>query len=395
MKHVDEYRDAEAVQRLIAEIGELVTRRHVLMEVCGGQTHGLLRYGIDDALSDDIELIHGPGCPVCVTPAEDIDFAVHLAQQDKVSVASFGDMLRVPGTRRSLNEARAAGGRVRVVYSPVDAVRLAQRNPGQHIVFFAVGFETTAPATALAALQAQRLGLDNFSLLTSHVRVQPAMEALMLEPDNRIDAFLAAGHVCTITGFESYEEFVRRFHLPVAVTGFEPVDLLKGIRDCVRQLEAGVAEVTNQYTRSVHRSGNQHALATVHRVYEIADRPWRGFGVIPGGGFRLRSEFQSFDARHRFRESVGNNESDALPVRDSNEFQNCPAAYVLAGRMRPCDCPHLGTQCTPDNPLGAPMVSSEGACAAYFRYHSTGINNAIFESRCGISPGESGGDDKR
>lgn len=389
MKYVDEYRDAAAARRLISEIKQLATRRHVVMEVCGGQTHGLLRYGIDDALSDDVELIHGPGCPVCVTPADDIDFAVRLAQQDNITVASFGDMLRVPGTRWSLNDARASGGRVRVVYSPVDAVRLAQRSRDQQIVFFAVGFETTAPATALAALQAQRLGLDNFSLLTSHVRVQPAMEALMLDPNHRIDAFLAAGHVCTITGFESYEEFVKRFRVPVAVTGFEPVDLLEGICDCVRQLEAGIAEVTNQYARSVRRSGNEHALATVNRVYEVADRPWRGFGVIPGGGFQLRSEFRLYDARHRFRETVGNNGGDALPVGDSNEYQDCPAAEVLAGRMRPCDCRHFGTRCTPDNPLGAPMVSSEGACAAYLQYHSMTVRDSGVAPRAGVGFGKS------
>ncbi|MDA1013803.1 MAG: hydrogenase formation protein HypD [Planctomycetota bacterium] len=395
MKYIDEFRDAAAAQRLIIEIKKLATRRHVLMEVCGGQTHSLLRYGIDDELRDVVELIHGPGCPVCVTPAEDIDFAVQLAQHEGVTIASFGDMLRVPGTRASLNDARAAGGRVRIVYSPVDAVSLARRNPEQHIVFFAVGFETTAPATAIAALQAQRLGLDNFSLLVSHVRVQPAMEALMLAPGNRVEAFLAAGHVCTITGFESYEEFVNRFRVPVAVTGFEPIDLLEGIRDCVRQRETGTATVTNQYARSVRRSGNEHALAAVDQVYEVTDCPWRGFGVIPKGGFRLRAELKTFDARSRFGEANYDNArtarlsgSFALPITATDGCRDCPASDVLAGRMRPGECPQFGTRCTPDSPLGAPMVSSEGACAAYFRYHS------LMDDAPGVAVTAGAGNDK-
>jgi len=378
MKYVDEFRDAALARRLIGEIRRVATRRHVLMEVCGGQTHSLLRYGIDDELRDVVELIHGPGCPVCVTPAEDIDFAVSLAQQEGIMLASFGDMLRVPGTRQSLNDARAAGGRVRIVYSPVDAVTLAQRNPDQHVLFFAVGFETTAPATALAALQAQRLGLENFSMLVSHVRVQPAMEALMVAPGNRVEAFLGAGHVCTITGFDSYEEFAKRFHVPVAVTGFEPIDLLEGILDCVRQLEAATVEVTNQYARSVRRAGNEHALAAINQVYEIADTPWRGFGVIENGGFRLRDEFQRFDARQRFADRLtterqsGGVDSDSPADLPIVAHEECPIADVLSGRIRPNECPHFGTRCTPEQPLGAPMVSSEGACAAYFRYHTTG-----------------------
>ena len=379
MKYVDEFRDAAAAQRLIAQIRRLATRRHVVMEVCGGQTHSLLRYGIDDELRDVVELIHGPGCPVCVTPAEDIDLAVQLAQQDGVTLASFGDMLRVPGTRQSLNDARVVGGRVQIVYSPLDAVTLAQRHPDEHVVFFAVGFETTAPATALAVLQAERLGLENFSLLVSHVRVLPAMEALMLTRDQRVQAFLAAGHVCTVTGFRSYEPFVKRFGVPVAVTGFEPIDLLEGIRDCAQQLEAGRAEVTNRYARSVRPAGNEHALAAVNQVYEVSDCPWRGFGVIENGGFRLREEFQEFDSRERFADGLdatqmGSFVGSTTPVDLSVvETEPCPAAEVLSGRIRPNDCPHFGTRCSPESPLGAPMVSSEGACAAYFRYHAATV----------------------
>ena len=377
MKYVDEFRDASAAQRIISQIRECATRPHVVMEVCGGQTHNLLRYGLDDELRDTVELLHGPGCPVCVTPAEDIDLAVQLARHEGVTLASFGDMLRVPGTSQSLGDARAAGGRVRIVYSPVDAVRIAQRNPDQHVVFFAVGFETTAPATALAVLQAERLGLENFSLLVSHVRVQPAMEALMLAPGNRVEGFLAAGHVCTITGFTSYEEFAGRFGVPVVVTGFEPIDLLEGIRDCLQQLESGKAHVTNQYARSVRRAGNPHALAAINQVYEVADRRWRGFGVIENGGLRLRANLQTFDARSRFAHLTPTPPESgivysAVPLdRPAVPHLDCPAAEVLSGRMRPSDCPHFGVRCSPEQPLGAPMVSSEGACAAYFRYHAT------------------------
>lgn len=363
MKYVDEFRDSSSARRLVEDIRRTATRRWVLMEVCGGQTHSLLRHGIEEELRDTVELIHGLGCPVCVTPADDIDFAQQLALREGVTLASFGDMLRVPGNRRSLLDVRADGGRVRIVYSPLDAVALAQKNPDQHVVFFAVGFETTAPATALAALQARELGLHNFSLLVSHVRVQPAMEALMTSPGNRVEGFLAAGHVCTITGFDSYREFVERFRVPVVVTGFEPIDLLEGIRDCVQQLEAGHAVVTNQYERSVRRNGNEFAQNAVKRVYEIGDCPWRGFGVIPQGGYRLRLEFEKFDARARFP-------FNECSVVASNETNDCPAADVLAGRLRPNECPHFGTRCTPDAPLGAPMVSSEGACAAYFRYRT-------------------------
>lgn len=361
MKYLDEYRDPVAARKLLAEIRRLATRPWTLMEVCGGQTHGLLRHGIEAELSGTIELIHGPGCPVCVTPLEAIDFAQQLALRGDVILTSFGDMLRVPGSRQSLLNAKAAGGHVRIVYSPLDAVDLARRNPHDEIVFFAVGFETTAPATALAVQQAARDGLDNFSLLVAHVRVQPAMEALVQSPDSRVRGFLAAGHVCTVMGFESYESFVDQYQLPVVVTGFEPLDLLEGIRACVRQLEAGEARVENQYARSVRREGNRAAQDIVQEVYEPCDRPWRGFGVIPQGGLQLRDRWRHFDAQARF--SI----IDSLPIIESDE---CCSADVLAGRIKPPDCPAFGKACVPESPLGAPMVSSEGACAAYFRYRT-------------------------
>lgn len=368
MKFLDEFRDPALARRLLDEIRERVTRPRVLMEVCGGQTHSLLRYGIEAELEGIVELIHGPGCPVCVTPVEAIDFAVELAVRPEIVVASFGDMLRVPGSARSLADERSSGGNVRVVYSPLDAVDLARNEPDRQVVFFAVGFETTAPATALAALQAANQGLDNFSLLVAHVRVLPAMESLMAAPDCRVEGFLAAGHVCTVTGFGEYDDFVRRHRTPVVVTGFEPVDLLGGILDCVTLLEDGRAEVTNQYARSVERSGNTNSQDVVRQVYEIADTPWRGLGVIPQGGYRLRPEFQIFDAAERFSGLTTLQTTDADPSADDE----CRSGDVLSGRLKPVDCPAFGIRCTPESPLGAPMVSSEGACAAYFRYQSLG-----------------------
>lgn len=362
MIYVDEFRDPIAAGRLIDDIRRTATRPWVLMEVCGGQTHSLLRYGIERLVRDAVELIHGPGCPVCVTPAEDIDLARRLAAQPEIILASFGDMLRVPGAGGSLLASRAAGADVRTVYSPVDALRIAQQHPDREVVFFAVGFETTAPATALALLQAAESKINNFSLLVSHVRVLPAMEAVLAAPRNRVQGFLAAGHVCTVTGFEDYHRLSARFGVPMVVTGFEPVDLLEGIRDCVRQLEAGTATVTNQYARSVRCHGNAAAQGLIERAYETADVPWRGFGVIHDGGLRLRPEFRQFDARSRF--AIG----WSPPTFDSSGCEACPAAEVLSGRMKPTDCRQFGTVCTPTTPLGAPMVSSEGACAAYFRY---------------------------
>lgn len=359
MKYVDEFRDPSLARKLVSEIRRSATHRWVLMDVCGGQTHNLLRHGIETELADVIELIHGPGCPVCVTPAEAIDFAHELSMQDGIIVFTFGDMLRVPGNNGSLMTARNCGGRVRAVYSPLDALAFAKNNPNEHVVFFAVGFETTAPATALAVLQAAQWDLSNFSLLVAHVRVQPAMEALLESPENRVQAFLAAGHVCTVVGYDSYKDFVTRYRVPVVVTGFEPVDLLQGILECVRQLEAGQAEVCNCYGRSVRPAGNCAARETVSIVYEVSDRPWRGLGIISQGGLVLREEFHRFDAEVRF------SKSKVLPVIESKE---CRAGDVLTGHIRPTECPSFGKDCKPDTPLGAPMVSSEGACAAYYQY---------------------------
>jgi len=359
MKFVDEFREPELALRLVAQIRETATRRWVLMDVCGGQTHSLLRYGIEVALEDCVELIHGPGCPVCVTSCESIDFALQLAMQPHVIVASFGDMLRVPGSRESLLDVRARGGRVQMVYSPMDAVELARNHPDCQVVFFAVGFETTAPATALAALHAEQLGLDNFSMLVTHVRVLPAMEALLLSPVNRVQAFLAAGHVCAVTGFAEYDVLVDRFRVPVVVTGFEPIDLLQGILGAVQQLEAGGHCVSNCYARSVSREGNINAQKTVETVYEVADRDWRGFGSIRNGGLILRDRFERFDSEKRF----ATNQMNPISV-----VNTCLSSEVLSGQIKPPQCPYFGNACTPDSPLGAPMVSSEGACAAYFRY---------------------------
>ncbi len=397
MKFVDEFRDPIAARHLIQKIRATAQQPWVLMEVCGGQTHSLLRHGIDSELAGTVELIHGPGCPVCVTGIRVIDRAQELAFRPNVILASFGDMLRVPGTGGSLLSAKSRGARVLTVYSPEDAVQYAARNPAQQIVFFAVGFETTAPATALAVLHAQKLGLSNFSLLAAHVRVLPAMELLMASPDNRVQAFLAAGHVCSITGWHQYQDFADRFGVPVVVTGFEPVDLLQGILECVTQLESGRAEVKNCYGRSVAETGNVVAQAIVDRVYEIDDRDWRGFGTITNGGYRLRQEFHEFDAERRFfadrhaSQTVadarrvylqnGDQSGTAASPPFSQPFasaeQRCKAGEVLSGRLKPCDCPEYGTNCTPDAPLGSPMVSSEGACAAYFRYRGLSVIRGI------------------
>jgi len=357
MKYVDEFRDANRCRRLVAEIQDSATKRWTIMEVCGGQTHGLLRYGIDQAIRDTVQLIHGPGCPVCVTPLESIDAVLELARRDDVLLTSFGDMLRVPGSRESLLQVKASGGRVQMVYSPLDAVRIAQTNPDQEVVFFAVGFETTAPATALAVHQARKLGLKNFALMVSHVRVLPAMQQLADAKDCHVQGFLAAGHVCTITGYQDYESFARRYRMPVVVTGFEPVDLLAGILQCVQQLESETFEVCNQYRRSVVASGNEHALAIVDEVYEVCDQVWRGLGTIHGGGLKLRDAWAEFDASRRF------------PQRNESSTPNqCRSGEVLTGKIKPTECEYFGRDCTPDHPMGAPMVSAEGACAAYHRY---------------------------
>jgi len=372
MRFLNEFRDPGLATRLIRDIRRMATRRWTLMEVCGGQTHSLLRHGVDAELNDVIEMIHGPGCPVCVTRSDAIDWLAQLCQLPPVLVTSFGDMLRVPGDRDCLLDARAGGGQVRAVYSPLDAVRIAQETPDLQVVFFAVGFETTAPATALAALQAERLGLENFSLLVEHVRVLPAMEMLAAATDCRVDGFLAAGHVCTVTGFEAYADFASRFRRPTVVTGFEPVDLLWGILHCVRQLEAGQSEVVNAYTRAVQITGNRAARDLLDRVYEVVDKEWRGLGTVPGGGLGLREPYRRFCARRRFTQTLLPSAvppvATELPIHRPNR---CRAGDVLVGRLKPTACPEFATACRPESPLGAPMVSDEGACAAYFRYSSS------------------------
>lgn len=373
MKYLDEYRHPALLTSQLAELRRGVSRRWVIMDVCGGQTHSLLRHGLEAALDDVLELVHGPGCPVCVTPAEAIDDAVELAKRPDVILASFGDMLRVPGRSGSLLLARAAGADVRTVYSPVDAVQLAAKEPTRHVVFFGVGFETTAPATALAVLQARQLGVKNFSVLVHHVRVEPAMRAVMQLPDNRVQGFLAAGHVCTVTGFAHYGAFVAEFQVPVVVTGFEPLDLLTGLTECVRLLETRQPQLRNQYVRSVRPAGNPHAQRLIDEVYTVATVPWRGLGAIPDGGLVMRTEWRDFDARDRF--------GLAAPVSSSDG--DCRSADVMAGRIKPPECPLFGNACTPDTPVGAPMVSSEGASAAYFRYARSPIST---ESASGPLP---------
>ena len=360
MKYLDEYRDAAACRRLVDAIRRDATRPWTIMEVCGGQTHGLLRWGIDQQLKDVVTLLHGPGCPVCVTSVEAIDTAIELSKWSGVTLASFGDMLRVPGSRESLLDARAEGANVQLVYSPLDAVELARSNPRQQVVFFAVGFETTTPATALAVMQAAELELTNFSVLVAHVCVQPAMELIASDEHCSVDGFLAAGHVCTVAGYTNYESFARRHGMPVVVTGFEPVDLLTGIRQCVFQLERGDASVANCYERCVSAEGNVQALAFVDEVFEICDRPWRGFGEIAQGGLRLRESWFQFDASLRF----------PIEVQIDDRASECRSGDVLTGRIKPPECECFGNRCTPTTPLGAPMVSAEGACAAYYRYAS-------------------------
>jgi hydrogenase expression/formation protein HypD len=358
MKYLDEYRDAKIAHGLAAEIRRRSTKPWVLMEICGGQTHTLVRYGIDDLLGNSVELVHGPGCPVCVTPLELIDRAIALARRPDVTLLSYGDMLRVPGSGSDLFHVKAEGGDVRVVYSPTDAVQLARTQPDRKVVFFAIGFETTAPAHAMAVSQAARLGLENFSLLVSHVLVPPAIRVLLGSPKHRVQGFIAPGHVCTIVGCQEYEELVSEFRVPIVVGGFEPVDLLEAISMLVAQLEEGRVEMENQYTRSVQYQGNRPARETVARVFEISDRKWRGIGSIPLSGLRLKKEFAAFDAERVF---------DLTEVR-AEEPRECISAEVLLGHKKPTDCPAFGTRCSPGKPLGAPMVSTEGACAAYYQY---------------------------
>lgn len=360
MRFIDEYRSAAGTTALAAAIARRATRSWTLMEICGGQTHSIVRFGLDTLLPPSITLVHGPGCPVCVTAVERIDAAIALARQHGVILCSFGDMLRVPGSETDLLTARAHGADVRVVYSPLDAVTLAERESNREVVFFAVGFETTAPATAVALQQARRRGLKNFSLLVAHVLVPPAIEALLNAPDNAVQGFLAAGHVCTVMGTGEYTLLAARHRVPIVVTGFEPIDILQGVLDCVDQLESGRAEVTNAYARAVRPAGNPHAQALLREAFAVVDRRWRGLGEIARSGLALRLEFAAFDAERRF----------GLSLAACADVTSCEAGAVLRGRLRPDRCGAFGRECTPEHPLGAPMVSSEGACAAYFRHRA-------------------------
>jgi hydrogenase expression/formation protein HypD len=359
MKFLDEYRDADLTRKLLADLQKTVTRPWTLMEVCGGQTHSIIKSGLDQMLPPEITLVHGPGCPVCVTPLEQIDKSIALASRPDVIFTSYGDMLRVPGSNRDLFAVKAAGGDVRIVYSPLDALKIAKNNPEKTVVFFAIGFETTAPANAMAVIQAKAQGLKNFAVLVSHVTVPAAITALMDSPDVQVNGFLAAGHVCTVMGYWEYEPLAEKYKIPIVVTGFEPVDIVHGILDCVRDLEAGRYQVRNAYARSVTRDGNKPAQAVIQKVFEMTDRAWRGIGVIPMSGYRLREEFAAFDAEKRFPE---------VQAIETHESPLCISGLVLQGRKKPSECPAFGKECTPQTPLGATMVSSEGACAAYYRY---------------------------
>ncbi|MCU0493681.1 MAG: hydrogenase formation protein HypD [Chloroflexaceae bacterium] len=358
MKYLDEFRDPELARRLFDEIRRVTTRSWAIMEVCGGQTHSIIRNGIDQLLPPEIELIHGPGCPVCVTPLEVIDKALAIAARPDVTFCSFGDMLRVPGSDKDLFRVKSSGGDVRIVYSPLDAVKLAAQRPDREVVFFGIGFETTAPANAMAVAQARQLGLKNFSMLVSHVLVPPAIAALMESPTCRVQAFLAAGHVCSVMGTWQYGPLVEKYHVPIVVTGFEPLDVLEGVRRAVIQLEAGAAQLDNAYSRAVRPEGNVAAQRMLEEVFEVTDRAWRGIGVIPQSGWKLRDSYRDFDAEVRF------NVTDMHTV----ESALCRSGEVLQGLIKPNECEAFGKQCTPRMPLGATMVSSEGACAAYFQY---------------------------
>ena len=358
MKYLDEFRDPTAARALVDAIRRRATRSWTVMEVCGGQTHSIIRNGLDQLLDGAVEFIHGPGCPVCVTPLEMIDRALEIASRDDVIFCSFGDMLRVPGSTRDLFSVRARGGDVRVVYSPLDATRVAVDNPDKQVVFFGVGFETTAPANAMAVLHAQRLRLTNFSVLISHVLVPPAMTAILSSPTNRVQGFLAAGHVCSVMGTSEYQPLVDRFDVPIVVTGFEPLDLLEGVRQVVDLLEDGTPELRNAYPRAVCDEGNPAARQTLADVFVVTDRQWRGIGMIPRSGWTLAPQYSDFDAERRF--GVGH-----LQVAESAE---CHAGEVLQGLLKPHECPAFGRTCTPRTPLGATMVSSEGACAAYYQF---------------------------
>ncbi|NTW83213.1 MAG: hydrogenase formation protein HypD [Chlorobiaceae bacterium] len=359
MKYIDEYRDPKLARQLLQEISSKTTLHWTIMEICGGQTHSILRNGIDQLLPAEIELVHGPGCPVCVTPLESIERALAIASQNNVIFTSFGDMLRVPGNLKDLFMVRSEGGDVRIVYSPLDALQIARDNPSKEVVFFAVGFETTAPANAMAVYQAAREGIWNFSVIVSQVLVPPAMRAILSSPDNRVQGFLAAGHVCAVMGYSEYEPIAQEFNVPIVPTGFEPVDLLAGILKTVEMLEEGITGVINRYGRVVSREGNPAAREIICKVFEVIDRQWRGIGLIPSSGLGLRKEFEGFDAEKKF----------GVIHITATESPLCMSGSVLQGKLKPDACPAFGRECTPAHPLGATMVSSEGACAAYYNYH--------------------------
>ena len=358
MKYLDEFGDPELAAKLVGQIHAVTTRPWAMMEVCGGQTHSIIRHGIDQLLPSGVEMIHGPGCPVCVTPLELIDKALAIAAQPGVIFCSFGDMLRVPGSSQDLFGVKSAGGDVRVVYSPLDALKIARENPDRQVVFFGIGFETTAPANAMTVYQAQRLGVPNFSLLVSHVLVPPAIAAIMESPRCRVQAFLAAGHVCSVMGTREYPPLAARYGVPIVVTGFEPLDILEGIRRTIVQLEAGRHQVENAYPRAVRDDGNPAAMAMLRDVFEVTDRTWRGIGMIPASGWRLAPRYREYDAEHRF----------AVTGIQTSESPLCRSGEVLQGLLKPHECAAFGKQCTPRTPLGATMVSAEGACAAYYAY---------------------------
>ena len=363
MKFLTEYRNAEVANKYLKEIKKAVTRPWKIMEICGGQTHSLVKHGILNVLPKEITMIHGPGCPVCVTPLNLIDKAIYLAENKDVILCSFGDMIRVPGSEKSILEAKANGADIRILYSPLEAVNIAVANPDKQVVFFAVGFETTAPANALSVVHAHKLGLNNYSILASHVLVPPAINALMSDPENVIDGFLAAGHVCTIMGTEEYYPLAKQFNVPIVVTGFEPIDILQGILMVIKQLEAGKAEVENQYARMVREEGNTSAKAVISDVFEITDRMWRGIDVIPMSGYEVKDKYSNFDANKKFD----------INIAEAPENKDCIAGDIMKGIKKPVECPQFGKGCTPQNPLGAPMVSSEGACAAYYNFAGVDI----------------------
>ena len=363
MRYIDEYRNGVNVKICLDLIEKATSRNWTLMEICGGQTHNFVKFGIEELLPKKITLVHGPGCPVCVTPLEIIDKAIAIASRSDVIFTSFGDMLRVPGSEKDLLTVKAEGGDVRIVYSPLDAIKIAKENPDKKVVFFGVGFETTAPANAMAVYQAHNARLKNFSILCSHVLVPPAVEAILSSPTNKIQALLAAGHVCTVMGYEEYIPISNKYKIPIVVTGFEPLDLVQGIYMAIKQLESGTYQVENQYSRSVRKEGNIHAKELIQKVFEVTDRKWRGIGLIPKSGYRLRREFESFDAEKIF---------DVEQIQ-TKESPLCIAGLVLQGLKKPFECTAFGKQCTPEHPLGAPMVSTEGACSAYYNYNKKRI----------------------